>query len=126
MPTAIDSCGSVDMTNVWECFMSAAQELVAGGSVKQRLADAFGRHLASVNSEDLPRELRDDFLALEGSLSNIRPLRGETALQATVRKMSDSQAAACSRQIINLLAALAKLQVTTRPTLLRAVNSSDD
>lgn len=114
------------MANVWESFMSAALELVAPGTVKQRLAEAFGRHLAALKSDDLPRELRDDFMALEGSLSNIRPLRGETALQATVRKMSDSQAAACSRQIINLLAALAKLQVTSRPPMLRAVNSGDD
>jgi hypothetical protein len=114
------------MASVWESFLSAAQTLVVAGSVKQRLADAYSQHLAHIANEDLPREIRDEFAALEGSMSAISPLRGESAIQATVRKMSDSQAATCALQIINLFASLAKLQLQTRTPMLRAVNSGDD
>jgi len=114
------------MASVWESFLCAAQELATAGSIKQRLADAYGRHLATLSNDELPREIREDFAALEGSLSAIRPMRGETAIQATVRKMSDTQAAACAIQIVNLLAVVARLQVHSRPPMLRAVNSGDD
>jgi hypothetical protein len=114
------------MASVWENFFNAAQELVVAGSVKQRLADAYTHHLAHIDTEEVPREIREEFAALGGSLSAIRPMRGETAIQATVRKMSDSQAANCALQIINLFATLARLQVQTRTPMLRAVNSGDD
>lgn len=112
------------MITVWDSFLSAAQELSSAGSIKQRLIGAYAHHLANLSNEDLPRELREEYAALEGSLCALRPMRGETAIQATVRKMSDHQAAQCAAQIITLFAALARVQSTSRP-LLRAVNSGD-
>lgn len=114
------------MASVWDSFLSAAQELCSAGSVKQRLIDAYARHLANLSSDDIPRELREDFAALGGSLCALRPMRGETSLQATVRKMSDRQAAIHAAQIISLFGALARLQTSARQPMLRAVNSGDD
>jgi hypothetical protein len=113
------------MATVWECFLSAAAVLASAGSVKQRLADAYASHLADIDQEDLPRELREEFMALGGSLSSMRPLPGETAVQATVRKMSETQAAQCAQRIIDLLGSLTRLQMHQPRPVLRAVNGDD-
>ena len=114
------------MATALDCLLSAAQELSSAGSMKQRLIDAYARHISTLGTEDIPRELREDFSALEGSLCALRPMRGETAIQATVRKMSDRQAAHYAAQIIALFGAASRLQTGMRQPMLRAVNSGDD
>jgi len=113
------------MSSVWESFLAATAILVSAGPVKQRLAEAYRTHLASVNEEDLPREIRDEFSSLATCLSCVRPMRGETAVQATVRKMSDPEAGRLAVRIVDMLAVIARTQYQQRPKL-RAVNSSDD
>ena len=114
------------MSSAWERFFSAAQTLSAAGPIKHRLAVAYGTHLASLSCDDIPREIREEFLALGSSLSSVPPLRGETCLQASVRKMSDPEAASHALRIINLMGSMARLQLQPRQPLLRAVNSGDD
>ena len=114
------------MASVWDCFLNAAQDLSSAGTVKQRLIDAYARNLANLSNDDIPRELREEFAALESALCSTRPMRGETALQATVRKMSDRQAAQHAAQIIAMFGALARFQIVGRQPMLRAVNSGDD
>lgn len=113
------------MSSVWENFLAATAILASAGPVKQRLADAYRIHLAPVNPDDLPREIRDEFASLSTSLSCVRPMRGETALQATVRKMSEPEAGRMAVRIVNMLAVIARVQYQQRPKL-RAVNSNDD
>ena len=112
------------MSSAWEHFFSAAVLLASVGPIKQRLADAFTKHLAMLRDDDLPRELRDDFTSLVHSLSKVQPMRGETAVQATVRKMSDIEASKHAEQIVTILGSMARLQASShaRPPLLRAVN----
>jgi len=114
------------MSSAWEKFFSAAQTLSAAGPIKRRLATAYGTHLASVQYDEIPREVRDEFLALGSSLSSVPPLRGETAVQASVRKMSDHEAAMHALRIVNLLGSMIRLQLHPRQPILRAVNSGDD
>ena len=109
----------------WEYFLSAAQLLSSAGPIKQRLAVAYTTHLAALNTEEIPREFRDEFVAIGSSLSTVAPLRGETAIQASIRKMSDFEAAGHAQRIINLLGGLVRMQVQPRQTVLRAVNSGD-
>jgi hypothetical protein len=52
-------------------------------------------------------------------------MRGETAIQATVRKMSDVEAGNVAERIVNMLGVLARVQGQQRPKL-RAVNSNED
>jgi hypothetical protein len=59
-------------------------------------------------------------------MSCVRPLRGETAEQATVRKMSDREAGNLAVRIVNMLGVIARVQTLQRPPKLRAVNSGDD
>jgi len=113
------------MSSAWENLLAATFVLASAGPVKQRLLEAYNAHLAELTDEDLPRELRDDYGELARRMSQVRPLRGETAVAATVRKMSDAEAGGCAQRIVRMLAALARIQSQSRP-LLRAVNASED
>jgi hypothetical protein len=50
----------------------------------------------------------------------VPPLRGENAVQATVRKMSDLEAGGIAVRIVNMLGVVARQQISQRPKL-RAV-----
>jgi hypothetical protein len=52
-------------------------------------------------------------------------MRGETAIEATVRKMSDREAGHLATRIVSMLAIIARSQYQQRPKL-RAVNSNED
>lgn len=113
------------MNSAWENFLAATATLAAAGPVKQRLTEAYSLHLAGVDQDELPREIRDEFCSLCTCLSCVRPMRGESAVQATVRKMSDREAGSVAKRIVEMLAIIARNQYQQRPKL-RAVNSSDD
>jgi hypothetical protein len=53
-------------------------------------------------------------------MSSVPPLRGETAVQATVRKMSDMEAGGVAMRIVNMLGIIARNHTAVRPKL-RAV-----
>src|SRR5262245_44560932 len=93
-------------TDAWESLHKATLELTKSSALKQRLTDAFTRHLLDLPPAEMPRELRADFEALCGRMTRIRPVNGETAVMATVRKMSMEEADACASGIVALLDAL--------------------
>ena len=93
-------------TAAWESLHKATLELTKSSGLKQRLADAYTRYLMDLPPTEMPRELRADFEALRGQMTRIRPVNGETAVFATVRKMSMEEADACASRIVALLDAL--------------------
>lgn len=109
------------MSSAWENFFAATVVLASAGPIKNRLAEAFRGHLADLEADELPREIRDEFTSLSTSMCCVRPLRGETAIQATVRKMSDLEAGDCAVRIVGMLGVLARLQSAQRAPKLRAV-----
>jgi len=114
------------MSSTWNTFFSATVILASAGPIKHRLEQAYARHLAKVAECDLPKEVREDYVALERSLSIVRPMRGETAVQATVRKMSDHEAGQHAAKIVTLFGAITRLQSQQRVPMLRAVGSGED
>jgi hypothetical protein len=114
------------MNSNWENFLAAASILAVSGPIKNRLIDAYTKHLAFLRAEELPREVRDDFASLEKCLSSVSPLRGETAIQATVRKMSDQEASTQAQRILSLLGTMIRMQLQPRQPILRAVNGISD
>ena len=82
-------------------------------------------HLEGLSSDELPKEIRDEFSTLSTSMCRVRPMRGETAIQATVRKMSDYEAGSIAVRIVNMFGVIARMQGLQRPKL-RAVGSNDD
>ena len=96
------------MSTTWEQLEGAALSLVRSGPIKDRLADAYRNHLAYVRAEDLPQALREDFRACHDALTRERPLRGEDAVRATVRKMSSLEADEVACSVVRLFAALVR------------------
>ena len=93
------------MDTTWAELEGAALSLVRSGPIKDRLIDAYRNHLALVNAEELPEALRADFRACHDALTRERPLRGEDAVRATVRKMSSHEADAIACCLVRLFAA---------------------
>ena len=90
----------------WERLHGAALELAKAPAIKQRLTDAFSNYLQDITPTELPGSIRADFESLCQRMTEVRPLRGETAVAATVRKMSMDEADACAARIVALLDAL--------------------
>ena len=114
------------MSSAWENFFAATAILASAGPIKHRLIQAYRTHLAGLEQEELPKEIREEFCSLSNCMSCVRPMRGETAEQATVRKMSDIEAGRVAMRIVNMLGVIARAQTMQRPPKLRAVNSNED
>jgi hypothetical protein len=111
------------MSSAWEHLFAATAILASAGPIKHRLAEAYRTHLESLNQEELPKEVREEFSSISSSLCRVRPMRGETAVQATVRKMSEIEAGSIAMRIVNMLGLLVRQQQSApqRAPMLRAV-----
>jgi uncharacterized protein YecA (UPF0149 family) len=99
----------------WESLHKAALELAKPAALKQRLTDAFTRHLLDLATQDMPGDLRKDFEALRQSMTRVRPQQGECPVVATVRKMSIGEADACAARIVSLLDTLHRTSQASGP-----------
>jgi hypothetical protein len=118
------------MIRAWECLHFATLELVRSTPIKQRLVCAYRRHLACLPEEEVPSEIRDSFSRVMRSLCGVQPLRGEDAVAASVRKMSNQEADDCAALIVEIFGAIAKTpSATTRSASvvqLHAIDRSTD
>ncbi len=96
----------------WESLHKATLELAKPTALKQRLTDAFTRHLIDLSTHDLPAEVCKDFDALRQSMTRLRGQPGECPVAATVRKMSIGEADACAARIVALLDTLHRSSLT--------------
>jgi len=105
------------MMSAWENFHFATLELVRSTPIKQRLISAYRRHLASVAEDQLPTEARDSFAQVMRSLGGVQPMRGEDAVTASVRKMSNQEADDCAALIVEIFGLMCRAEAnTTRQT----------
>ena len=109
------------MSTTWEQLEGAALSLARSGAIKDRLIDAYRNHLALVNSEELPEALRAEFRACHDALTRERPLRGEDAVRATVRKMSNQDADEVACSVVRLFAGLVREATREAAPVLAAV-----
>ena len=63
----------------------------------------------NLHATELPSSLRADYSALLLSLASVTPMRGESAVQATVRKMSNEEAESVAERIVTLFGQVARL-----------------
>jgi hypothetical protein len=101
--------------STWDKFQGATMSLARSGSIKDRLAEAYRNYLAEIAEDELPRELRDEFRAVNSALTRERPmLRGEDALRATLRKMSSDDADRIACSVVRLFAAVPRASAAPR------------
>src|SRR4029079_5732930 len=89
-----------------DAFHQAVVVLVGAGAVKHRLGQAFGLHLASVRDHDLPEILRARLSSLRKAMYAAQPAGGMSALEVSVRKMSEHEAAGHAESIVEMFAML--------------------
>ncbi len=73
-----------------------------GGTVQQRLADAYESQLMLLTADDLPFDMRDAFIEIESRLIARDPIGDEGRVQATMAVMDEFEA----RSIIEAIVAM--------------------
>jgi hypothetical protein len=115
------------MQTNFERFRDASLLLVGGGPLKQRLAQAFHRHLINLTVEDLPRDLRDPYAQLAAAFHSAHRTGSLDAVTSSVLKMSEAEACGHAQAIVRMFSSLHEGQPASRPaTLLRAVPDDQD
>jgi hypothetical protein len=89
-----------------ERFAAAVRTLVSDGPLKQRLIRAYRDHLGDIDQGDLPAAVRRDFAELTDALQRRAPVGTGSRVQATVQKMSASEAGSNAGKIVQLYVAL--------------------
>jgi hypothetical protein len=114
------------MISAWECFHFATLELVRSTPIKQRLISAYRRHLASLPEDQVPGEVRESFGQVLRCLRGVQPLRGEDAVAASVRKMSNQEADDCAALIVEIFGLMSRDPVpSNRPNTVVQLHSVD-
>src|SRR3954465_4625344 len=90
------------MSRVYDRLESATLLLTGSSGIKDRLSAAWRQYLAKIEPEDVPRDVRLQFLELASAVQRERPLRGEDAVRATIRKMSNEEAERHAAFIVRL------------------------
>ncbi len=110
----------------WDDFHAAMQVLVGTGPVKQRLIDAYRHHLATLREQELPDSVRERFVALRAAMHEAPATGGLTAPEASVRKMSEKDAAGHAASLLDMFTALSAMNEGESAPRLRIVASGDD
>lgn len=90
------------MSSVTERFEAAVNTLISDGPVKQRLVRAYAEYLEDISEVDFPAESGELLAQLHCTLHGVMPVGRETAVQASVQKMSSSEAAGYAAVIVGL------------------------
>jgi hypothetical protein len=98
------------MASLSERLEAAAVTLASSGTLKERLALAYSQHLSDLDAKDFPREFRDEFAELIETLHRERALPGDTVLKASLRKLSNDEAARFATLIIRTYGRIAALK----------------
>jgi len=98
------------MSRVYDRLESATLLLARAGAIKDRLSGAWRQCLANIEPDDIPRELRLQFLELSRAMQRERPLRGEDAVRATIRKMSNEEAESQAALIVRMFCRMNRQQ----------------
>jgi len=103
------------MTRVYDRLESATLHFARSGAIKERLESAWRQCLANIDVDDIPHELRLQFLELATQMQRERPLRGEDAVRATIRKMSNEEAERHASMIVRMFCRLTRQQELELP-----------
>lgn len=98
------------MISAWDCFHFATLELVRSTPIKQRLICAYRQYLSVMPEDQLPSDIRESFGKVMHWLRGVQPLRGEDAVSASVRKMSNQEADECTALIVEMFGRISRAQ----------------
>lgn len=96
------------MDELLDQLQQATVKLSQSGPIKDRLADAYSEHLASIETAAVPERFRSQFAELHVALNRERPLPRESVVRASVRKMSNDDAGRYAALVVQVFATLAR------------------
>jgi hypothetical protein len=102
--------------------------LTRAAPIKDRIADAYRNYLVHIDEKDLPTDVWEEFRALTDTLTHVGPeVRGDDALRATIRKMSNSDAEIAASAVVRMFGAVSRAMAALPPerepaTLINATN----
>ena len=103
------------MTRVYDRLESATLHLARSGAIKERLEGAWRQCLANIEADDVPHEWRLQFIELSSQIQRERPMRGEDAVRATIRKMSVEEAERHAAVIVRMFCRMNRQQELELP-----------
>jgi hypothetical protein len=81
----------------------AVSTLVGTGSVRERLAEAYLQHLSPISVSHFPKELREEYRAIQTALSGVPvEYEGQGRMRSTLNAMSDEEAVLLARRLVGL------------------------
>jgi len=98
------------MTHPVDRFRAALLVLAGHGHIKQRLTKCYEEYLSGIDDDDLPIALKQTFADLRQCMQSVTPLNGESAVCASVRKMSPEDASECAGEIVMLFGDLCRMR----------------
>lgn len=102
------------MTNYLDRLHAALTVLAGNGHIKQRLIRAYEEQLVEIDEDELPVTLKQPFADLRRQMHRVAPLKGESPVCASVRKMSLDEAGECSAQMVALYGEISRLRDETQ------------
>jgi hypothetical protein len=97
------------MNTTLDLFEAATVSLTRAAPIKDRIVDAYRNYLVYVHEENLPADVCEEFRALTDTLTRVCPeLRGDDALHATVRKMSNNDAEVAASAVVRMFGAVSR------------------
>lgn len=100
------------MCQLSDKFYTAVRTLAGDGSMKDRLASAYDGNLDVVDDDEIPEIIRPRFDLLKRQMHTATPNGSESAVVASVRKMSAGEAAACASLIVAMFSELVRVKST--------------
>jgi hypothetical protein len=94
--------GVSTMLNLSARLEAATLSLAGPGTIKDRLLDAYSRHLKDIQESDLPGEYAIEFAQMIQALHRSPALPGEDVIKASVRKLSNEQACRYAELVVRL------------------------
>jgi len=109
------------MLNLSARLEAAALSLAGPGHIKDRLLDAYRRHLQDVEESDLPDEFALEFAEMKLALHRSPALPGDDVIKASVRKLSNEEVRHFAELVVRLYGVLAGLHHHVLPRSLHPV-----
>jgi nitrogenase molybdenum-iron protein alpha/beta subunit len=116
------------MNTTLDLFEAATVSLTRAAPIKDRIADAYRNYLVHIHEKDLPADVWEELRALTDTLTRVGPeLRGDDALRATIRKMSNSDAEIAASAVVRMFGAVSRAMAVRErereaPTQINATN----
>jgi hypothetical protein len=107
------------MLNLSARLEAAALSLAGPGHIKDRLHDAYCKHLQDIQESDLPEECGLEFAEMIHALHRAPALPGGDVVRASVRKLSNEEACHYAELVVRLYGLLAGLHHCAAPRTFR-------